>query len=104
MTEDSWTANQIRSEPTPPSPAHDDSPSTGTEQPDKVARDGSRIDEPDGTQAGVPEAGVTDLTPAPGTSESFPAVEGAYAPDVGPGGADLDTDQRPLPGRTTDSR
>jgi len=103
MTEDSRAANQIRSEPIPPTPAHDDTPSTGSHQPETVAR-GGRTEEPDRAQAGVPAAGVTDLTPAPGTSEGAPAVEGVYVPDVGPGADDVDTAERPLPGRTTQSR
>jgi hypothetical protein len=47
---------------------------------------------------------VPDVTPAIGTSEAFSPVEGAYLPDVGPGGADIDTDERPLPGRTREAR
>ncbi|PZS30849.1 MAG: hypothetical protein DLM59_10740 [Pseudonocardiales bacterium] len=104
MTEDSWAANQIRSEPIPPTPAHVESPSAGTDQPDTAADDGRPAEGQDRPQAGVPEDGVTDLTPAPGTSEGLPAVEGTYVPDVGPGGADVDTDEPPLPGRGRDAR
>jgi hypothetical protein len=104
MTKDSRAANQIRSEPIPPTPAHDDTPTAGSDQPDTAANDVVPAQGQDRPQAGVPEAGVTDLTPAPGTSEGFPAVEGAHVPDVGRDGAEIDTDERPLPGRTTDSR
>lgn len=103
MTEDSRAANQVRDEPIAPTPAHDGTPGTATDQPDTSA-EGTHEGAREQAQAGVPERGVTDVTAAPGTSEALPPVEGVHVPDTGPGGADFDTDQSPLPGRTTDSR
>lgn len=113
MTEDSRAANQIRSEPMPPSPAHSDTPTAPTGQPDTAAQlsanakgamgDAGQAAGPDTSQAGVPERAVTDVTPAPGTSETARPVEGVYVPDAGPGGDDMDTGERPQPGRPTGS-
>lgn len=40
----------------------------------------------------------------PGTSEDAEPVQGIYRPDIGPGGRDVDTTERPLPGRTRNAR
>lgn len=40
----------------------------------------------------------------PGTSEQAEPVQGVYRPDVGPGGRDIDTGDRPVPGRDRAAR
>lgn len=42
--------------------------------------------------------------PMPGTSETLRPVQGIYRPDVGPGGRDIDLDERALPGRERNAR
>ncbi len=111
----SRAANQAREEPVLTTPAHDKTPSTQIGQPDssaeteladtEIASVGASAEtrsEPD--QAGVPGRTVTDVTAAPGTSEGMAPVQGVHTPDAGPGGAQFDTDQPPVPGRTTGSR
>ncbi|MDQ6876054.1 MAG: hypothetical protein M3042_13465 [Actinomycetota bacterium] len=101
----SRAANQPRTEPVPPGPAHTDMPASGTDQPDAA---GVPAQSPDSSatdpQAGVPERSVTDVTPAPGTSEEMAPIEGVHTPEVGPGGEQFDTAEPAVPNRTTDSR
>ena len=101
----SRATNQPRAEPVPPTPAHDDMPSAASGDPD-TATDVTtpRQAAADRPQAGVPERAVTDVTPAPGTSEATPAAEAVHTPDVGPGGAQFDTDEPAVPNRNTGSR
>jgi hypothetical protein len=47
----------------------------------------------------VPENTAPDVTAAPGTAEELPPVQGVHMPDDGPGGSDIDTAERPVPGR-----
>ncbi len=103
MTEDSWAANQLRVEPIQPTPAHDHTPTTGTDQANAAA-EAPGAEPATQPQAGVPDGAVTDVTPAPGTSEAMRAVDGAYLTEAGPGGADFDTDERPVPGRPQEPR
>jgi len=53
--------------------------------------------------AGAPPGTVPEVPPAPGTSEELPPVA-PHTPDVGPDGADLDTSERPVPGRIATER
>ncbi|MGB9376977.1 MAG: hypothetical protein WCB04_05615 [Mycobacteriales bacterium] len=88
----SRAANQVRNEHIPPRGVDDELPSSGRNQPDSVAEGAAPGMHSDRPQAGVPDTTVTDTTPAPGTSEAMPPVQGTHTPDVGPGGDDLDTD------------
>ncbi len=112
----SRAANQTRSEPVLTSPAHDLTPSTKPGQADAAGGSELRHSEiagvadsaqsrPGGDQGDVgDERAVTDIAAAPGTSESMVPVQGVHTPDAGPGGAQFDTDQPGVPGRTTGSR
>lgn len=101
----SRAANQPRAEPVPPGPGHVDMPASGSDQPD-AAGGPAEVGDTTATaaQAGVPERTVTDVTPAPGTSEAMAPVEGVHTPDAGPGGEQFDTAAPAVPNRTTDSR
>lgn len=102
--EPSRAANQLRAESMPATPADEDTPATSTDQPDAAADDGLAVGPAPSQQAGVADDTTTSLTPATGTSESMAPVEGIHRPDVGPGGEQLDTAERPAPNRTTGSR
>jgi hypothetical protein len=111
----SRAANQAEPEPVLPTPAHDTMPSTQMTQPDapggrnlsssKIAEVGASAETRAGRdQADVNERGVTDPKAAPGTSESMLPVQGVHTPDVGPGGAQFDTDEPAAPRRAPNSR
>ena len=65
------------------------------------------MDEPRETPYDSDPRGEVDMPPdtgpnppaMPGTSEGERPVQGIYRPDVGPGGRDIDTGERALPGR-----
>jgi len=98
----------------PPSPAHAGSPGAATGEPDHPAagpdhpaagpgKPGSPAGgEPE--QVGAPQRSLPDVPSAPGTSAAAAPVEGVHTPAVGPGGRDVDTADRPVPGRTAQSR
>ncbi len=84
---------------------HDDTPATSTDQPDVAGTEDDDARPPGPReQAGVAEGTSTAVTPAAGTSEAMAPAEGIHQPDVGPGGEQFDTDERPAPNRTTGSR
>lgn len=78
------------------------------EQPDRDAHrpEGGAKDRPHvGRHGGhLPEGTATDVAPPDGTSVDAPEVQGIYRPDVGPGGADIDEDDRVLPNRDRTAR
>lgn len=105
----------------PPSPAHADSPGAATGEPDHPAAGADHpaagADRPaagagtpgspaggEPEQVGGPQRSLPDVPSAPGTSAAAAPVEGVHTPAVGPGGRDVDTADRPVPGRTAQSR
>lgn len=72
----SRTANQVRDEPIPPSPADDETPAADSSAPDAPGDGTSTGQDPDRPQAGAPDSTVTDPTPALGTSEAMEPVQG----------------------------
>ena len=103
-TETSHSANQYVTAPAPPSPAHGESESSETDEDTSATHGGAPggMDE-EQDQVGAPQRTVPDVPPAQGTSEAMRPVQGVHTPDVGPGGDDVDTARRPMPGRTTQS-
>jgi hypothetical protein len=86
-----------------PPPTMPRSARTGTEPPPpperaSVTRDG------DSPAGGVPHGTAPEVQAAEGTAEAAAAAEGIHTPDVGPGGSDIDTDERPLTARPRTTR
>lgn len=106
-------AGRLRPAPVPPSPAANDTPSSSTESETPAndpgdaeagARTAPRDDDAGQTEVGGETDTSFDLPPALGTSEGMEPVQGVHRPDVGPGADDFDTAERPVPGRTSQSR
>lgn len=60
-------------------------------------------DDPPGA-VGIPGDTGPNPPSMPGTSEAARPVQGVYRPDVGPGGADIDTGEHSMAGRGRQSR
>lgn len=76
----SRAANQPQAEPVPPRGNEDAVPTADTNQPDSAGAASATTQQADRPQAGVPESTVTDTTPALGTSEAMPPVQGQHTP------------------------
>ncbi|MGA8112481.1 MAG: hypothetical protein WCA46_02340 [Actinocatenispora sp.] len=79
-----------------------------TEQPDERERGSELRESPNDSDREGHVKMPPDTGPNPpamaGTSEHAKPVQGIYRPDVGPGGADIDTGDRSLAGRSRSAR
>ncbi|MGH3749834.1 MAG: hypothetical protein ACRDT8_20815 [Micromonosporaceae bacterium] len=80
-------------------------PDTQPSEPRDSAAEARRGTHPGERRPGhVPEGTATDEPPLEGSSLDAPPVQGVYRPDVGPGGAEIDEGDRPLPSRRRAAR